>query len=606
MAHNLDENDILEALEEPTLDSGSEGEIDEIAEDPEFPPSDSSDSSSDESGNVPSQPAQQESSSSAVPQGRKRQRVSAEALRRIQCNADTGWSDEDNLPIIPVFEEESGVTASIDAASSPFECFELFFPPSIAKHIKVETNRYASSVIAKIRREKRVVKNSLWNSWQPVKMHEFYLFFSIVIHMCLVKKSKLREYWSTNKFVSTPYPSSVMSRNRFAAILSNLHVNDNATYISRGNENHDPLHKIRPYFDHLVEIFASSYAPSENLTIDEGVCGFRGRVHFRVYMKNKPEKYGIKLFIVCDAASGYVLKMEVYCGKGNADNSIMPLFQRLLQNYFDKGHTVYSDRFYTSPALFDFLWERKTKAVGTCMSNRKGLPKQTVIKRKLKKGETAYMRRKHLLCLKWRDTRDVLLLSTKHKMTSSLVQVRTKEGLLMKNKPDAILDYNVNKVGVDRSDQMIAYYPFKRRQLKWWKKLFFHMFTMAITNAYVLYRATRSKEQKKNLHLSDFMLKIGEGLLVKGTTLAKETCSTTISSNRLLGRHFAEKIPATENKSQPTRTCKVCADRGKASTGKVSRRETIWWCSCCGVALCMPDCFKLYHTKANYISYVND
>jgi hypothetical protein len=37
------------------------------------------------------------------------------------------------------------------------------------------------------------------------------------------------------------------------------------------------------------------------------------------------------------------------------------------------------DRFYSSPAVFDFLWARKTKAVGTCMPNRKELPKQNVV-----------------------------------------------------------------------------------------------------------------------------------------------------------------------------------------------------------------------------------
>lgn len=36
MANNLNESDILEALEEPILDSGSEGEVDDVDNDPEF------------------------------------------------------------------------------------------------------------------------------------------------------------------------------------------------------------------------------------------------------------------------------------------------------------------------------------------------------------------------------------------------------------------------------------------------------------------------------------------------------------------------------------------------------------------------------------------
>ena len=74
------------------------------------------------------------------------------------------------------------------------------------------------------------------------------------------------------------------------------------------------------------------------------------------------------------------------------------------------------------------------------------------------------MRRDHLLCLKWKDTRDVLCLSTAHKMTTTNVEVQCKDAVKTKSKPDAILDYNLNKTGVDWNDQMISYYPIKRKQ----------------------------------------------------------------------------------------------------------------------------------------------
>jgi len=63
--------------------------------------------------------------------------------------------------------------------------------------------------------------------------------------------------------------------------------------------------------------------------------------------------------------TGYVLCTEVYTGKGQQNKSIIGLFQRILSGYFDKRHTFFMDRFYSSAAVFDFLWARKTKAVGT-------------------------------------------------------------------------------------------------------------------------------------------------------------------------------------------------------------------------------------------------
>ena len=50
---------------------------------------------------------------------------------------------------------------------------------------------------------------------------------------------------------------------------------------------------------------------------------------------------------------------------------------------------------------------------GTVRQNRQGLPK-AVVQRKLKKGETVYRRKGHLLCLKWCDKCPVTMLSSIH------------------------------------------------------------------------------------------------------------------------------------------------------------------------------------------------
>lgn len=200
--------------------------------------------------------------------------------------------------------------------------------------------------------------------------------------------------------------------------------------------------------------YNESFQPYANLTVDEGICPFRGRVGFRIYMKNKPNKYGIKLYILCDAATGYVLNCDVYTGAvGNKDNSIQGIFERLCGNYFGKGHCIFMDRFYTSPALLNFLWGKKTLGVGTVMKNRRGLP--SIFKtKKLKKGEVLFRRKAHLLACKWKSTRDVYCLSTKHAATTSPIQVRARGGPVEVVKPDLIIDYNLNKVGVDRADQL--------------------------------------------------------------------------------------------------------------------------------------------------------
>ena len=80
---------------------------------------------------------------------------------------------------------------------------------------------------------------------------------------------------------------------------------------------------------------------------------FKGNIHFRVYNPNKPDKYGIKTFELCDSTNGYC------CSFGETGNQTVSkygktydLVMSLLQNYKKQGYIVYMDNFYTSPYLF--------------------------------------------------------------------------------------------------------------------------------------------------------------------------------------------------------------------------------------------------------------
>ena len=140
------------------------------------------------------------------------------------------------------------------------------------------------------------------------------------------------------------------------------------------------------------------------------------------------------------------------------------------------------------------------------MSNRKGLPKD-LINQKFKKGEISARGHGAVMALKWRDKREVLVLSTKHTPAMQVVSVRAPGGRVEKLKPVAIHDYNKNMAGVDKSDQLMQYYSFKRKTIKWWKKVFFHLFNLALVNSQKLYNLWRIKNKKKQCHFWTIQLK---------------------------------------------------------------------------------------------------
>jgi hypothetical protein len=51
------------------------------------------------------------------------------------------------------------------------------------------------------------------------------------------------------------------------------------------------------------------------VTIDEELIGFRGKYPFRQFIPNKPDQYGIKLWLCVDTNSYYVFDAYPYTGR---------------------------------------------------------------------------------------------------------------------------------------------------------------------------------------------------------------------------------------------------------------------------------------------------
>ena len=62
-------------------------------------------------------------------------------------------------------------------------------------------------------------------------------------------------------------------------------------------------------FLHLAD--SAGQVPPEYVTIDKVMIPFKGRLGFKQYMKDKPTKWGIKVFTMSDAANGYIYRLQV-------------------------------------------------------------------------------------------------------------------------------------------------------------------------------------------------------------------------------------------------------------------------------------------------------
>ncbi|XP_054719016.1 glycerol-3-phosphate acyltransferase 3-like [Uloborus diversus] len=158
--------------------------------------------------------------------------------------------------------------------------FVVYFYSSIFRD---QTNRYASQTLQPVHLGKR--KHVL--EWKPCTTEELKRFIALTLLMGHIDKDDICEYWSKDELIETPIFGKSMSRDRYLQILKFLHFANNENSPDQNNPNYDRLWKIREVFDHINLYFRSLYDPTEELSIDEVIGKFKGRVIFKQYIPKK-------------------------------------------------------------------------------------------------------------------------------------------------------------------------------------------------------------------------------------------------------------------------------------------------------------------------------
>ena len=166
----------------------------------------------------------------------------------------------------------------------------------------------------------------------------------------------------------------------------------------------------------------------------------------------------------------------------NSAYSLLPqparIVLHLVEPYLGKGHTVITDRYYTSLPLAMTLNAHNTSFIGTVIKNRVDLPDAIRSPSfRLANDEIVAYRTDRLLSLGWRAAqkkKPLFILSTESSAKPiPVTAVATGRTAI---KPTVVNDYNWSMNGVDKADQHTVYYSFIRRSRKWWRKFFFLAF----------------------------------------------------------------------------------------------------------------------------------
>ena len=81
---------------------------------------------------------------------------------------------------------------------------------------------------------------------------------------------------------------------------------------TQGQRNRDRFAPIRDLFEDANRNLQRHYNPSKCVKVDEQLVPWKGSCIFLQYLPSKPDKYGIKLSLICDSNTAYRLQAIPY------------------------------------------------------------------------------------------------------------------------------------------------------------------------------------------------------------------------------------------------------------------------------------------------------
>ncbi|XP_029946701.1 piggyBac transposable element-derived protein 3-like [Salarias fasciatus] len=485
----------------------------------------------------------------------------------------TTWKMVDlNNPPLPEYQHSPP-----DFVGTPFEYFSRYFSPEVIKHITYQTNLYAT--------QKDV------NTTFTTTEDEMLNFLAILIYMGIAELPSIDDYWAMDTRV--PQVANLMSSKRFRLMRRLVHFNDNTQIPGTV----DRFFKIRPLFSFLNTVFRKE-PQTPKQSVDEVMVAYKGKTagNLRQYIKNKPDKWGFKLF-----------------ARASEDGFIHDM---VLTISLSTTTAIFADNFFTSLELVRYLKDKNCRYTGTARDNRIGKPPLKSIKEMEKKavprGTYSYVTSDDgILALRWKDNKTVTLLSTDigvepmssvHRYCS---ETKQKEEVSC---PAVIKSYNSSMGGIDKSDMLVHLYRSPMKSKRWYMRLFAYAIDVSLTNAWVIYKRDCKALGVDGLSLKNFRIQVFRSASTRRPVMSRPRRSSAFQASLSTSVDVPKPVKGHRSHTpdhlvrfdlslfhaplHTTRqTCKHCSKKGHILRSNIL-------CRVCKVHLCLNadrNCFIKYH-----------
>jgi hypothetical protein len=482
---------ILLGFRQPDSSSSSEDEIEASSTDDELEDNVLSNDSEEEKTDSDAE-GEFEGSAGSVVAGHQMISRNGQELWRTQPDRINAQHRRHNI-----LREEAGPTkqAFSKCGRSPEEAFKLFI-----------TEEMVSAIVKYTNKEGRLRYKQ---AWKELTCEEMYVFFGLLMLAGVYrsKNSAVIELWSATD--GRPIFNKSMSRDRFTAICALIRFDDKDTREARRST--DKFAPLRQVFEAFAVKCRSSYKAGANVTVDEQLVTFRGRCCFKIYIPSKPGKYGMKVWILCDAETGYCINLQPYVGRRGNEREIgqgSRVVLELTDCISGSGRHITADNFFSSINLVRALLGRQLTYSGTMRKNKGEIPSEMLPNRSRQVESSILGFQDNLALASYvpKSNRSVILITSLYCNEEIVVEE--------KKKPRVIVEYNKCKGGVDTLDQVVRGYTCRRKCRRWPFVMFCNLLDIAAYNAYIIYTSIHPSYAKNVSHKRRvFLVELAKSLL---------------------------------------------------------------------------------------------
>ncbi|XP_036377292.1 piggyBac transposable element-derived protein 5-like [Megalops cyprinoides] len=410
---------------------------------------------------------------------------------------EEGWSDAVRDITIPSYKDTCGPTQKMLPTASVVDFFQLFVPDNVIQNMVTQTNMYAKKYQERFGNDE---------GWCTVTVPEMKAFLGFVISTSVHRCESVLSIWSSGFFANKSIAPK-MSQARFEKILKYFHV-----VAFRSSHGSQGLYKIQPFLDSLQQSFSGTFHPSQTQVLHEPLIDedpvFIAACTERDLRKRKKRKFS--LWVRQCSATGFICQIYVHLKEGPGPDGLDTLknkpqlhslvAKQLCQNLSGHNAIIFTGPSITSLHLFQEFEKQEIYCCGL-LSCRKsdctGLPQSMLGNPDVPqcRGQSRTKMKGNMSLICWYNKGNFRFLTNAYPPNKQGVIIKRKSGEIPC--PLAVEAFAAHLSYICKYDDKYSKYFIFHKPNKTWQQVFWLTISMAINNAYILYKMSDAYQAKR-------------------------------------------------------------------------------------------------------------